>query len=187
MGERPILFSDPMVRAILEGRKTQTRRVWAPRFHADARLLRRDTVESMPTRDAGEYLACVSVCPYGAPGDTLWVREAFTLTVPSQKPIYRATYNAETARGVRWRPSIHMPRWASRLTLEVVGVRVERLWDIGEADAIAEGLPNSCFDDRCTDPRCRAQAESKLRKLSGSALRALQTMYDTRHSNGGLT
>jgi hypothetical protein len=150
MKERPILFSGPMVRALLDGSKTQTRRIakeFAGRTDLDA-ILRR-----FPHQNG---------CPYGKPGDRLWVREAWshdartleecraayedalaggTFAGGTYGPYYRATETAPET--LRWRPSIHMPRWASRILLEIVSVRVERLQDISEADAIAEGCKNS--------------------------------------------
>jgi len=150
MKERPILFSTPMVRAILDGTKTQTRRAAKP---ATPRGTNR--------------------CPYGVPGDRLWVRETWAPYSDNEDPVrdvddatcvrYRATDTLHMAmpdcmdtapidtyclapheqmpRGPwKWRPSIHMPRWASRIMLEVTGVRVERLQDITEEDAKAEGI-----------------------------------------------
>ena len=148
MGERPILFSAPMVRAILDGRKTQTRRV--------VKLLGADCIEERAwethflqspwpwSPQADEWLAC----PYGAPGDRLWVRETWAPHDTKKLAFYRADHPEWTTGDGgdvdRWRPSIHMPRWASRITLEVTGVRVERLNNISDADARAEGCP---FDE----------------------------------------
>ncbi|HDR9033789.1 hypothetical protein [Burkholderia vietnamiensis] len=180
MKERPILFSGPMVRAILEGRKTQTRRIVKPTgahhiFQFRGREEARGTDE--PT---GEWAWCRAErvisehirCPYGKPGDRLWVREAFRLTsdFDGDSPTrvgercldagYRAPwapvrYEVDGAeRDWRWvgtppghevtagraRASMHMPRWASRITLEITGVRAERLQTISWDDAIAEGI-----------------------------------------------
>lgn len=152
MKERPILFSAPMVRALLDGTKTQTRRVVKPQ---PRHLLIRSS------NDGEWYDAdCVSPgtlvkCPYGAPGDRLWVRETFGMWPGSldeeRQTLYRATVpeapggwpsrRGPIADFVRWRPSIHMPRRFSRLTLEIVSVRVERVQEISEADALAEGVP----------------------------------------------
>lgn len=119
--ERPILFSAPMIRAILDGRKTQTRRAVKD--------------------DEGPQLG-KSYCRYGRPGDRLWVRETFCSDVvraPHLPQIaYRADYDEIPA--LRWKPSIHMPRWASRISLEITDVRVERLQHISEEDAVAEGV-----------------------------------------------
>ena len=117
--ERPIIFSGPMIRAILEGRKTQTRRIVKPN--------------------------CLSkLSPYGRTGDRLWVRETWGHNPEGPGYVYRSDGDFDMKfHGDRWRPSIHMPRWASRITLEVTGVRVERLQDINEEDALAEGVEHA--------------------------------------------
>lgn len=147
MKERPILFSAPMVRAILDGRKSQTRRYL-----------------TSDTNFTCEELTQLK-CRYGVPGDRLWVRETWCAVLPrkdggleyngarlvtppdgeSVELWYRADGELGPISclfddGPRWRPSLHMPRWASRLTLEVTSVRVERLQDISEEDAKAEGI-----------------------------------------------
>lgn len=159
--ERPILFSAPMVRAIREGRKTQTRRVFSPeRMVIEANPPRGFCYETFALRK-GELVSTgmgpfypnhwLHYCPYGAPGDRLIVRETWGVVnglnhvKPSDLPrdipiIYRATSEHPHEPGMRWRPAIHMPRWASRITLEVVSVRVERLQEISPADAISEGV-----------------------------------------------
>jgi hypothetical protein len=111
--ERGILFSAPMVRAILEGRKTQTRRV----------------VKNQVRRDG-------YTCPYGKPGDVLWVRETWC-----GDRFNGVGYRATDAQSGPWKPSIFMPRWASRITLEITDVQVERVHDINECDIVAEGIP----------------------------------------------
>lgn len=186
MRELPIHFNGPMVRAILEGRKTQTRRIVKPQH------FREDHGEDASGQciSAGWY-PDLRLCPYGQPGNRLWVREAwqvaretldyetggeydvwewnddmgdprqylkgdarfgtkaglfyaadgedknpgafYNLTGLDNKTILRT-------KEINWRPSIHMPHWASRITLEVTGVRVERVQDISEADALAEGV-----------------------------------------------
>jgi hypothetical protein len=124
--ERPILFSGPMVRAILEGRKHQTRRIVRVRKPTDHLVL------------ASPY--ATSLCPYGQPGDRLWVRETWGPCAGGV--VYRASEDgAACPDGGKWKPSIFMPRWASRITLEVTDVRVERLQDISEEDIAAEGIP----------------------------------------------
>lgn len=162
MKERGMLFKDEMVRAILEGRKTQTRRV-----------VKRWEDDRLPGFVAG---AMEGSCPYGKPCDRLWVREtwsdvnlqgapgiayradddvrdlmaeprfhdedgAFNYNDERVRPYHFAVWSEDLLSGAegRWRPSIHMPRWASRITLEITGVRVERLQDISEEDAKAEG------------------------------------------------
>lgn len=173
--ERPILFRGSMVRAILEGRKTQTRRVMSPQptegglragWHWTARGGWDYPIDDRPSSKR----ALVSVCPYGMPGDRLWVREtwqAWNCTSHEHdewEPITREArmvpwaewfeqnghpeaieYRADGKSQGPWTPAIHMPRWACRLVLEVTDVRVERLQDISEEDAKAEGL---CFDGK---------------------------------------
>ncbi|WP_175712166.1 hypothetical protein [Burkholderia ambifaria] len=178
MKERPILFSGPMVRAILEGRKTQTRRIiklphnnplgaWEPTTAGGG------SVKYAGGRPAPELAAIwhtrtgdCYVCPHGDVGNSLWVRETHevrrigTETFEGARPMRRyagIAYQADNGRAEvdidldtfqalyakesrGWTPSIHMPRWASRITLEITGVRVERLQAISEADAEAEGI-----------------------------------------------
>jgi hypothetical protein len=146
MIERPILFSGGMVRAILEDRKAKTRRIVKPQ-------------PTITPLDDGRYDAAwggrfALVCstpgeclspwsPYGQPGDRLWVRETFSEfdTLNGMVCWYKAeSDDSDYWHNVTWRPSIHMPRRLSRITLEIVAVRVERLNDISEEDAIAEGI-----------------------------------------------
>lgn len=175
--ERPILFSGPMVRAILDGRKSVTRRI--------VKL-------AVVTTCDDRFGVTDSPCPFGVPGDRLWVREGFALachdpenffegdeeTEDTHSVVYRegSDPNAkwdryhENAKGefVRqkkqvkppWRPSIFMPRWASRLTLEVVSVRVERLVDgMNDAEARAEG-----FDSE--NPTATEASNAHMRDMS---------------------
>ena len=159
MTERPILFSTPMVRAILAGQKTQTRRAVKPQPAGEfLSLLKRPIrAEADPCvlrawfqAGDGEQSSREVTCPYGMPGDRLWVRESHWFFQDGHDPVTGYTppvlttddceYRADgesTRHG--WRPSIHMPRWASRITLEITGVRVERLQMIGDVDARAEG------------------------------------------------
>jgi hypothetical protein len=156
MKERPILFSAPMVRALLDGSKTQTRRVVSEKHlyhfingHGD-----------------------LGICPYGQPGDRLWVRETHSpYLIGCENDIrnyVRVKYKADASiqeidisrkiydhldkKDMRreWVPSIHMFRWASRINLEIITVRVERLQDISEADAQAEGADCLITSDRFT-------------------------------------
>ena len=152
MKERPIIFSAPMVRALLAGTKTQTRRIFKPdRMTWDANG--RYTTYAMrggelSTTGSGPFKpsSWLHYCPYGQPGDRLWVRESFA-RVPtacgSEDIVFAADYQdgSDRAAGVRYTPSIHMPRAVSRITLEITGVRVERLQDISRGDAMAEGCP----------------------------------------------
>lgn len=169
--ERPILFSGPMVRALLAGTKTQTRRAIRPQPHEDYGALEcglyHPTVidrhgDEQPgaeifgawTRDGEQGWRC----PYGQPGERLWVRESWMdlrgtgveARDPHTRRLTRYAFAADTPPGsygdqcrkdygLKWRPSIHMPRSVCRIELEVTAVRVERLWAISEADSQAEG------------------------------------------------
>lgn len=164
MSDHPILYSGPMIRALLEGRKTQTRRVVKPQPPVGHVYVGR-VLCSTHRADEGKWTWAVEQaamlrdahrvrCPYGQPGDLLWVRETFRGArgydgmPPSKwgnKPIwYSADGDPDAQRwwhlSDRGKPGIHMPRWASRLTLRITDVRVERLQNISEADAIAEGI-----------------------------------------------
>jgi hypothetical protein len=187
MPDRPILFSAEMVCAILEGRKTQTRRIakTLPPSPANAIHPNHERLHPAPYLDA--YCSEMKTpenprgmsalwcwwtpdnrmgqefrCPYGQPGDLLWVRETWGAVWPADEPVplrqceieYRADlppgctdrpgeWPADEGNGPevpKWRPSIHMPRWASRITLRITDIRVERLQDISEDDAKAEGV-----------------------------------------------
>lgn len=149
--ERPILFSVPMVRAILEGRKTMTRRVVNPQAYSYA-----NDALGQPCiypRDQSGYADPVPIyCPYGVPGDRLWVREAFRLpsnyddATPEEieaqvsRTSVRYLADGDIDLSGKNRPSIFMRRCWSRILLDVVSVRVERLQDIHEHDAMAEGI-----------------------------------------------
>ncbi|MER1077210.1 hypothetical protein AAA612_04935 [Pseudomonas aeruginosa] len=169
MKERPILFTGPMVRAILEGRKTVTRRVVSPQPDFLGSMV--DPNTPFKTLDAGLHARIT--CPYGEPGDRLWVREAWAADAqvdaiaPSDlsqgEPIWypadlsvRQTGCSMISKG-RVRPSIHMPRWASRILLEITAVRVERLQDISEEQVLAEGVRGEPCDharQACADIGC---------------------------------
>jgi hypothetical protein len=189
--ERPILFSAPMVRAILEGRKTQTRRVCTPTaFYSNETRAKRP-------------------CPYGHPGDQLWVRETWNcfhdltdaertkqdkilrrfqdgkvrdivaeaMALPVGSGERRAIYAADFGdwaydpdSDLHWRPSIFMPRWASRITLEITDVRVQRVQEISEEDALAEGVePLSMTEQEIADLQISDSApwEKKLAMAMG--------------------
>ncbi|NNB67620.1 hypothetical protein [Pseudomonas fluorescens] len=172
--ERPILFSAPMVRAILEGRKTVTRRVCKPQPSANAHTT---CASGNPMGAWWETGKDIIRCPYGKPGERLWVREtwsdvnlqgapgiayradgdvrdlmedasfldedgAFNYDDPRSKPYHFACWSEDLLGGKegRWRPSIHIPRWASRILVEITAVRVERLQDISEDQAKSEGV-----------------------------------------------
>lgn len=139
MNEKPILFNSEMVQAILSGRKTQTRRIISEKtlhlFDVAAIAGECHPLGLCDQRSQSYYL---EFCPLGNPGDQLWVRETFGDC--GVRLVYRADSDDGAACIVkRWTPSIHMPRWASRINLLITGVRVERLQDISDADASAEG------------------------------------------------
>lgn len=143
MKERPILFSAPMVRAILEGRKTQTRRILKPQptwHNTNLPTMIGNTAVFGVISD--NYPQCDWKCPYGQPGDRLWVKETHLCTAADEVH-FRADGNfpegaAKMLGG--WRPSIFMFRRFSRILLEITAVRVERLQDISDEDALAEGV-----------------------------------------------
>lgn len=146
--ERPILFSGPMIRAILAGTKSQTRRIMKPQPVADARwgggYAWKTKRQSISVDSLNDSSFCPDMYPYGRPGDRLWVRESWGIVPghPERKDdmvVYRAN-GASHSSVERWRPSIHMPRWASRLTLEITDVRVERLQEISAGDCLREGI-----------------------------------------------
>ena len=165
--ERPILFSAPMVRAILEGRKTVTRRA------LNAQALKNidygvqlGECHELPTEgplhpNSVDYYN--DFCPFGQPGDRLWVRETFGLQVrhygggAGEHIVYRATnpdaIYCKSAEGqeypIKWKPSIHMPRHSSRILLEITDVRVERLQDISDDQAKAEGCFFTDYGQQC--------------------------------------
>jgi len=167
MKEHPIIFSGPMVRAILDGRKTQTRRVVKPQPPNKTRHMQLTEGEWCAFGEGTQVAGgawCGETgdppfnrwkCPYGQRGDMLWVREIWKPTCSGLTVDTYVRYCADDSRREivhnlecrghdteRWRPSIHMPRWASRITLEVIAVRVERVQEISEADARKEGIPS---------------------------------------------
>ncbi|TWI69016.1 hypothetical protein IP91_00081 [Pseudoduganella lurida] len=150
MTERGILFSAPMVRALLDGTKTQTRRVVKPHPRDDAFVLLDHGDGWWPYRSEDGESANVDnmeypfACPYGQPGDRLWVRETWGFNPDHPGIIAHVCYRADPGHehdGITWKPSIHMPRAASRILLEIVSVRVERLQDTSRGDAMDEGCP----------------------------------------------
>lgn len=156
MTERGMIFNSEMVRAILDGRKTQTRRI--------IKLSHERGMLNPVIKGRNGEITSVScrlaplLCPYGQPGDRIWVRETFNgfwldddviqeikdgVSLASELCDYKADYSDGSKPAEGWTPSIHMPRWASRILLEITDVRVERLNAISQADAIAEGAPPS--------------------------------------------
>jgi hypothetical protein len=141
MTARPILFNGEMVRAILDGRKTQTRRPVKPQPYT-THPIHESPVYRNKT-DTADCLLNRDQCPFGEPGDRLWVRETWEPFCEG-RVLYRADgedqKNNVNGTSHCWRPSIHMPRWASRIMLEVTGVRVERIQSISGIDAQNEGI-----------------------------------------------
>lgn len=156
--ERPILFSAPMVNAILDGSKTQTRRALRHQPEEIKHMFMKNNMSYV------ENIHGVEIphwsCPYGKVGDKLWVREAWNHSNFPFGPLesgcdifYRADYlddplgpdleKSEDGIRRKWKPSIHLPRWASRINLEITGIRLERLQDISDDDCLAEGSENS--------------------------------------------
>lgn len=198
MKTRPIIFQPDMVRAILDGRKSQTRRINGlskinknPGDHSKAIVLNDGTwsfwhpgnvdekwVRNVAYPDGGGFK-----CPYGVPGDRLWVREKFRIFNSvdecgccdhcacdryNGKPVF---YADTLCNESKWKPSIHMPRKLSRLTLEVTNIRVERVQDISAMDCISEGIKRNNIPDihiRAKEDRCRFQRLwDKMHKKQG--------------------
>ena len=129
----PILFSTPMVQAIMEGRKTQTRRVCKHQYWSYHEIV--DVNVNGITQKVDRSVSC----PYGKVGDVLWVREGWAPL--GEYPNNTYMYKADTHQPYsKWKPSIHMPKEACRIFLEITNIRVERLQDISDKDAIAEGI-----------------------------------------------
>lgn len=162
MKERGMIFNAEMVRAILDGRKTQTRRPIKWKQTRFTEMAERDDGSLWPWAEDCERGGDIwFACPFGEVGDRIWVRETFGWQIrrdplggTGEFRVYRATtpdaVRYQTASGevapIKWIPSIHMPRWASRITLEITDVRVERLNAISEEDAQAEGVQPACYE-----------------------------------------
>lgn len=156
MSDKPILFSSEMVRAILGGRKTQTRRVIKPQPTLDGNAWAWKGYADVPHGKWWEYAKVCGACRCQV-GDRLWVRETWCpvddtfieggtkwvdyRATPQESETHPAGWNndPDSPDALKWWPSIFMPRWASRITLEVTDVRAQRVQEISEADAMAEG------------------------------------------------
>lgn len=157
MTARPILFSAPMVRALLDGRKTQTRRALKQQPLDILPLQKEKRGREWVSLEQPEPHGRVVRCRFGMPGDVLWVRETWGEYIQDigdarqdRWYVYRADGKerpSDNGSDVPWTPSIHMPRRVSRITLRISDVRVERLQAISEADAIAEGCPAVSLHD----------------------------------------
>ena len=181
MKERPILFSASMVRAILSGRKTQTRR----------EVKRCGLLEST----GGQGMRPIPIaCPHGRPGDRLWVRETWQYApvkycdcpqgseaqpcddwiegIGCRSNRTEVIYREDEATAAKWRSPIHMPRWASRITLEITDIRVERVQDISEADAMAEGVEFGNITDPLTG------------EIDRDATEAFEVLWESIHGSG---
>ena len=183
MRERPILFSGPMVRAILAGTKTQTRRVAKPVRHPD--LGNVYTPGALALEREPQHVID-RTCPYGQPGDRLWVRATWNRFEPWSGTHYAANYDGFGIgpdddpdhipdHKVRWRPSIHMPRAACRLVLEVTGVRVERLQDMTLDDLCEEGISELLEDPDSVPGRAFSRAEHAA--IGGVPMQHIPEMY----------
>lgn len=202
MRERGMIFNDEMVRAVLEGRKTQTRRIIQERHLYGGGREPGNWPVHMPEGEEGEKarLWAANNSPFGTVGDRLWVRETWSdvnlegapavayradggvrpiaeddgdEADPKLEKYWFANWYPDLISGTegRWRPSIHMPRWASRITLEITGVRVERLNSINYRDAVREGLVQEEYNWHSSeypldDIAFRASSESKRRYSS---------------------
>lgn len=171
MKERPILFSTDMIKAILDGKKTMTRRIVKPQPYQQG------WAGTIPLYQFGEYThghklhgqfkqdEIFEVCPYGLPDDRLWVRETWAamalydklppINIPEGTPIWYKDSDVDMPSGCgddmgKWRPSIFIPRWASRITLEITEVRVERLQEIQPYDAEKEGFALAGLKQCCS-------------------------------------
>lgn len=223
MTERPIIFNGPMVRAVLGGRKTQTRRVvklpdrdvrnvryWAPPSGRSQEGWADPGVNYHSYGDRGELVGNhIDPCPWGQPGDRLWVRETWaTHWMFDDVPPARITrylrpeetrpdclyYQADDplpedpphkGRIGRWRRSIHMPRWASRLDLLVTGIGVERLQDISSDDAIAEGLQVFNEDGAVLWYSCSAPVEDWPTGWTDSPIEAYRRLWNALNAERG--
>jgi hypothetical protein len=184
MRERGILFSEPMVLALLAGKKTQTRRmvggdvVFGPKEYYRSPAGKAWRQDFFPLETAAN--GALKFCPYGVPGDRLWVRETWAaeeldrerkrigiqykatpapkcrsghyVDRPSDFELKRPVHGAIGNEDGCWRPGIHMFRWAARLVLEITEVRVQRLQEISKTDALAEGVPLNIPVELCSDP-----------------------------------
>ena len=177
--QKPILFSTPMVRAILDDRKNVTRRVVKPQPPTSLSKVIDSGIWTFTCSNPGEEWKC----PYGQPGDLLWVRETFAIIddrefggkrypqykVDRPNDAYPGDWPEEEARGnpdaPKWKPSIFMPKKYARIWLEITGVRVERLQDITYAEVIAEGLTWLLTDEQQTDGEHRRGGIRAFKRL----------------------
>jgi hypothetical protein len=217
--ERPVIFSGPMVKAILEGRKTQTRRICKPACDMGGELAgsvhpakESGWIAWWPGNDPGladfTKLAYQDgfQCPYGKPGERLWVRESAYISQPNfglpedathkdydgqpRVVSYTVDMGFDAKRcaqdyGVKCSPSIHMPRWASRITLEITSVKVERLQEISDEDCKAEGIEHNWLGSDPCPPEYADEWERYGSDLEAepcySPKESFQTLWETIH------
>lgn len=202
--ERPILFSTPMVQAILNGNKMQTRRVVKPQPPTDCNdeepCIEFDYSNDnprwyanweMPLNPPKASESHTVYCPYGKPGDVLWVRETWFSTRFDCNELlecgvtshirYKADRNYNPRKdcvGRSWKPSIHMPKAAARIWLEITDVRVERLLDISEQDAISEGIDTETYKNAAA-PRNFFDYTDPLGSPLSSAFMSFISLWDS--------
>jgi len=172
MKERPIIMGAESVRAILEGRKTQTRRVIDPHKYNiggwDMPRTKEDMEAGYPFAENadGDFVSVVDWCPYGRVGERLYVKERFAYWIGREAVAYSDMCHksiediewedevniSNIAEGGKWKSPMYMPRWASRITLEITDIRVERVQDITEEDAKAEGCDDTPYEQPWDGP-----------------------------------
>jgi len=191
MKERPILFSTPMVQAILGGRKTMTRRIvkFPKDFTGEAVYDNNPHGLKYTSNMGGETIQRL-MCPKGEVGDRLWVRETWTkVSVPDGTTarklltLYKASMPAHgiDSYQVKWKPSIYMPRTASRITIEITGIKVERLQVISEEDAIREGVEKTEFGYKNYD---KSYPVAEFMGGGFPATRSFMTLWESINGHG---
>jgi hypothetical protein len=193
--EKPILFSTPMVNAILMGNKSMTRRIVKSKTGVFDISMNTDGSNKWPRNlDEDERWISDMTCPYGYVGDILWVRETWCLKTPYGPEEYYFGYKAfDSCLNIKasskydyespdiWKPSIHMPKEACRLFLKITNIRVERLQDISEEDAIREGIlrfgPNHWLIYDKTWDISKVAIENGADPITNSALKSFQSLW----------
>jgi len=187
MRKKSIIMSGEMVRALLDGRKTQTRRVMNPQpvFRSGNRTIPNWwEFKNCTWSDGLQPFGIENHAPY-QPGDVLWVKEVYALHLDGKTVFYRADDEKKYETDGKWQSPIHMPRWESRINLEVVGVKVERVQNITLADILAEGVSadicRKCEEyygeivkGRCEDAPCSER---------GALAEAFVSLWDSLHKN----
>jgi hypothetical protein len=201
MKERPVIFNGEMVRSILEGRKKQARYIVTPQpINSKVGMVNACYCGHpelwLVDGDVGSYtcnglIAPEWLCPFGVIGDRLWVRETFAIGLCTESTLaYKATHKPDDLEEgwfekIEWKRSSHMPRWASRINLEITGVRVERLKDITEEDASYEGMSFTDYRlDRFNQQRAGWlwKKSSKYEECLQSARSAFGNLWESIHS-----